>query len=243
MTCLRVALLTAFVALMAAAPAAASERSDARRFAAAMEPRIELTPEEREALVAGVEARAAHVATTCLPSVKAAATQRERARTLAVVYGFHTYAGIVATIARWLAEGDARLAAIHTSSKTLRRARAGRADLTRFFVALGAAAPADFCAAVTAWEADGFKGDPPGTDAIFAAIEDLEPYSHLRLARGTRLLRRHGATRAQRRAFSGTPRFPPLRDPAADPVEEALNMGPGREAPDDGPTRRPWGRG
>jgi hypothetical protein len=233
-------MLGVLLALVLAGPAAASERSEARRFAAAMEPRIQLTPEEREALVAGVEARAARVASSCLPSVKAAARKRERALTIGLVYGAYVQFGFTAAAVAWQEEGDARLAAIHTRSKVLTRARAARAELTELLAALTAAAPADFCAVVTAWEATGFKGEPPGSEAISDAITDFDWSLFSRLGRGMRVLWRHGATSAQRQALAGNPRWPRLREPAVDPVAEAINSAAGREAPDDGPTRAPW---
>jgi hypothetical protein len=240
MTLPRLALLIVSLALAVAAPASASERSEARRFAAAMEPEIGLTPEEGEALVAGMEARAAHVVATCLPSVKAAARKRERARTLEILYGLHVYADVLKTWAAWQADGDTRLRAIHTSSRVLRRARAARAEDTRFFAGMAAAAPVDFCAMVAAWEAHGFKGEPPEERATRdAALAYIESRYTGWLQRGTRLLWRHGATGAQRLAFSGIARWPRLREPAKDPVEEAIGAAAQRRTPGDGPTRLP----
>jgi hypothetical protein len=60
-----------------------------------------------------------------------------------------------------MGEGDARLAAIETGSRTLRRARVARARLTTFLREVGTAVPADFCAVVTAWQAKRWKGLPP----------------------------------------------------------------------------------
>src|SRR5215203_3984623 len=117
----RAALLTLLACLLAAAPATASERSEARKYAAAMQPQIELTPEEGEALVAG--------------------------------YGAHISITSYGHLKRWMGEADARLAAIRTRSRTLRRGRAARASITAFYGKLEAAAPVDFCAAVTGWQA------------------------------------------------------------------------------------------
>jgi hypothetical protein len=64
------------------------------------------------------------------------------------------------------------------------------------------------------------------------------------MKRGSRLLRHHGATRAQLRAFNGEPREPELREPAPDPVFEALGgEAPERTWPDDGGRREPWAVG
>jgi hypothetical protein len=147
------ALLIVLSCLVVAAPAAASERSEARRYAAAMEPKIAVTPEEGEALVAGIEARAAHVATTCLASVEAAAKKRERANLLMLLYDAHLAIDVYARYATWLKQGDERLAAIPTRSRTLRRARAVRPQAARMLSGLSELAPKDFCATVTAWEA------------------------------------------------------------------------------------------
>jgi hypothetical protein len=188
-----------------------------------------------------MEARAAHVVATCLPSVRAAARKRERARTLALVYGLHVYADVFATMTGWLADGDARLRAIRTSSRVLRRARAELAAATRFYVEMTVAAPGDFCAVVTAWEANGFKGEPPEeqalTDAVLRYVN--APYTGW-LQRGARLLWRYGATRAQRLAFKGLPRVPQLREPAKDPVLEAIGAAAEPRTPGDDPPRLPW---
>jgi hypothetical protein len=239
----RVALLTIFACVAIAGPAAASERSEARQFAAAMQPGLALTPEEAEAVVADYEARSAHVAATCLPAVKAAAKKADRALILGVVYSMHAYSATLKHMAVWLGEADARLAAIETDSRTLRRARAARAAITASFSELDAAMPADFCAMVTGWQAKRWKGDPPGSQALFETFDpsDDAAMTQRRMDRGSRLLRRHGATRAQRRAFNGIPREPDLREPAPDPVIEALGgePAPERTSPDDGGRREP----
>jgi len=229
----RAALLTLLACLLAAAPATASERSEARKYAAAMQPQIELTPEEGEALVAGYEANAAHVAATCLPAVKAAASKRDRVFVLTFVYGAHISITSYGHLKRWMGEADARLAAIRTRSRTLRRGRAARASITAFYGKLEAAAPVDFCAAVTGWQANGWKDVPPGTETLIGLLEE-GGLGSVRIRRGKQVLRRHGATRAQLRAFDGTPRWPELREPAPDPVIEAIT---GDDAP---ATVSPW---
>ena len=146
----RVALLTVLSCLGLAAPAAASERSEARQFAAAMHPKIELTPEDGEAMVADYEARSAHIAATCLPSVKAATKNDKRSFLLLGIYFIHVSVGAYGHASAWSKETDERLAALDIDSGTLRHARAARAALTRSLDATVAAAPADFCAMVTA---------------------------------------------------------------------------------------------
>ena len=211
--------------LALAAPAAASERSEARQYVAALQPKLELTPEQAEAMVADYEARSAHIAATCLPSVKAAAKKDERAMLLLGIY--YTHASVVAYDhgSTWSKETDERLAAIETGSRTLRRARAARAALTRSLDRTIAAAPADFCALVGAWEANGWKGRPPGSKPLFGAFDDADRLLAGRsMKRGVRLLRRNGATRAQILAFKLVPRWPELRDPAHDVVLDALGV-------------------
>ena len=220
-------LLTAVACLAATAPAAASERSEARKYADAMAPtKITLTPEEGEALVAGYEARSAHIAATCLDAVKDAARDEERSDALGFVYIVHLSIDSAALQEAWMREGDARLAAIRTSSRTLRRGRAARRQLTRFTGRLAVAWPADFCAVVTGWQAKGYKGAAPGLEAFDALVDDADdPRRDRWLERAERALKRHGATRAQRRAFGGTPVWPELtRKPAPDPVAEALGF-------------------
>jgi hypothetical protein len=236
----RAVFLTILVALAAAAPAAASERSEARRYAAAMQP-LTLAPEEAEALVAGMEARSAHVAATCMPSVAAAAKRKSRRETLELLYGSHLAAESYRRMAAWMAEGDDRLAAVATRSTALRRGRAGRQVATDLLRGMSELAPKDFCATVTAWEARAFKGDPWEVKAlvglvfgVFAEIDKFESWE-----RATKLLERHGATRAQRRAFSGeTDWIDDLREPAKDPVLDLLM--PGRDSSEGVGTRQPW---
>lgn len=237
----RVALLTILSCLAFAAPAAASERSEARQYAAAMQPKLELTPEQAEAMVADYEARSAHVAATCLTSVKAAAKQAERSFLLLAIYVTHASAAVYDHVSVWSTETDERLAAIATDSATLRHARAARAALTRSLDATKAAVPADFCAMVAAWRANGWKGRPPGSRPLFDEFEDAEKLLAGRsMQRGTRLLRRSGATRAQIRAFNLEPRWPGVRDPAHDVVIDALGFGgPERQSPDEGGRREP----
>jgi hypothetical protein len=237
----RVALLTALACLAIVAPAASSERSEARQFAAAMQPGLALTPEEAEAVVADYEARSAHVAATCLPAVKAAAKKLDRTFVLAVIYALYASAAAYEHMGAWMEEGDARLAAIETGSRTLRRARAVRAKNTALFGNLAAATPTDFCAVVTGWQAKRWKGEPPGSEPLFALFEDAGEPAARKMKRGSRLLRHHGATRAQLRAFNGIPREPDVREPAPDPVIEALGgePAPERTSPDDGGRREP----
>ena len=233
-------LLILLACLLVAAPAGASERSESRKYAAAMQPRVALTPEQAEALVADIEARAAQVAATCLPAIRAAAEQADRALVLALVYLVYSAEPALDHVVSWSGDADARLAAIDTRSRVLRRARAARRALTRTYADLVAAAPADFCASVTGWEAKGWKGEPPGTEALSALLEGPDVSESPRLKRGARLLRRHGATRRQVRAFNGTPSWPKLREPAPDPVVEALLPSEDRESPDDAPGRTPY---
>jgi hypothetical protein len=237
----RVALLTVLACLVIAAPAAASERSEARQYAAAMQPKLELTPEEAEAVVADYEARSAHISATCLVSVKAAAKKDERALTLAVVYAIHAFGATYGHLVAWSEETDARLAAIETGSRVLRRARAARTRITEFLGGLHEAASLDFCAMVEAWRANHWEGRPPGSKALFDEFKRADDVSSgRRMQRGTRLLRHHGATRGQLRAFNGQARWPELREPAEDVVFAALGFGPPeRTSPDEGGRREP----
>jgi hypothetical protein len=212
--------------LALAAPTAASERSEARRYVAALQPKLELTPEQAEAMVADYEARSAHISATCLPSVKAAAKNDKRAFLLVGIYYTHASVASYDHASTWSKETDERLAAIETGSRTLRRARAARAALTRSLDGTIAAAPADFCAMVAAWQANGWKGRPPGSKPLFDEFEEADKlFAGRSMKRGARVLRRNGATRAQIRAFKLKPRWPELRDPAHDVVLDALGFG------------------
>ncbi|HTE61754.1 MAG TPA: hypothetical protein VK631_15485 [Solirubrobacteraceae bacterium] len=160
-----------------------------------MQPKLELTPEEADALVADYEARSAHIAASCLPSVKAAARNEDRVFALLFVYVFHAFGATYDQLAAWSGEADARLAAIETGSRTLRRARAARTVLTESFAELHDAVPADFCAMVTAWQAKGWKGQPPGAQPLLDLFDEADGTVTRRIERGSRLLRRHGAKR------------------------------------------------
>jgi hypothetical protein len=94
---------------------------------------------------------------------------------------------------------------------------------------------------VTAWEARSFKGDPWEAKAllglfvgVLGEIDEFESWE-----RATAVLKRHGATRAQRKAFSGEPDWADLREPARDPVLELLM--PERDSSEGVGTRQPWG--
>jgi hypothetical protein len=235
----RTTLLTMLLCLVVAAPAAASERSEARRYAAAMHGGTELTAADAEALVAGVEARSAHVVATCMPSVEAAAKRKGRRDILSLLYSQHLSADIFGTLTAWLEEADDRLAAIHTRSTVLRRGRAARRDFTRFIRGLGDVAPEDFCATVTEWEARGFKGAPAEAEALVDLFVGLgEDLNFKRWGRASKLLKRHGATRAERAMFDGEPDWPELREPAKDPVADLLM--PERDSSEGAGTRQPW---
>lgn len=235
----RLAVLAFLVGLVAAAPAAASERSEARSYAAAMRGLTELTPEEAEALVVGMEARSAHVVATCMPSVQAAAKRKARRQTLGMLYLYHLGADVFGALADWMAEGDDRLADIKTRSTVLRRGRAARRGFTRFVRLMSEVGPKDFCAAALAWEARGFKGEPAELKALAKAFESL--FEDLNLqpwARASKRLKRHGATRAERMAFFGEPDWPEPREQAKDPVAELLM--PGRDSSEGAGSRQPW---
>jgi hypothetical protein len=62
-----------------------------------------------------------------------------------------------------------------------------------------------------------------------------------RMKRARVLLRRHGASRAQRAAFEGDGQFPDLREPARDPVGDVL-LPVARQSPAEGGTRTPSAR-
>jgi hypothetical protein len=213
-----VPLLVLAACLAAAAPAAASERSEARRYAKAMQPRIALTPAEADAIVADQVARTGHIASTCMPDVREAASDENRRPAVAFVYGFHAFDAYFRRQLAWLREGQERLATIPTRSRALRRGRAARAAGARILDDVLAATGGDFCAMLAAWKANGWAGELPAWEAaarLFGA--DGRP-----IRRATRVLRRHGATRAQRRAFAGDPAWRALGFPESDPVEDAL---------------------
>jgi hypothetical protein len=142
---------------------------------------------------------------------------------------------------RALTEDDNRLAAIPTRSRIPRRARAVRPQLARLLSGMREHAPKDFCAMVTAWEANGFKGDVDEADALLDLFREMNEHKGAGRAmnRASKLLKRHGATRAERAAFEGLPAWPELREPAKDPVAELLM--PGRDSSEGAGTREPWG--
>jgi hypothetical protein len=59
------------------------------------------------------------------------------------------------------------------------------------------------------------EGQIRGSEAL-AEPSESDASGRRRMKRASRLLRRHGAARAQFRAFNGTPRLPELREPAPD---------------------------
>jgi hypothetical protein len=213
-----VVLLVLVACVAAAAPAAASERSEARRYAKAMQPRITLTPAEADAIVADPGVRSSRIASTCMPTVREAASDENRRPAVVFVYVFHAYDAYYRRLLAWLREAEERLATIPTRSPALRRGRAERARGTRILDRVLATAGGDFCAILAAWQATGWAEEPPASKAATALL--AAPGGAIR--RATRVFRRHGATRAQRRAFAGQAAWPALEFPESDPVADAL---------------------
>lgn len=232
-------LLLALVAtVILAAPAAASERSEARALLAALEPEITLTPLEQEAIVTDYEARAAQVAATCMDDVRVAARKPVRTLDFLIPYSLHVAAAAHARTARWSADSRAALAAVRAASPVLRRAVAARARLLRRAEEL-VLAPVDFCAELAAWRAGGWKG----RTASSARFDDVTSSPLMRrLERRARmadpLLRRAGATKRQMNAWHGEPGTPELREPK-DPVVAEILAGFGQERETGGPGRTP----
>jgi hypothetical protein len=135
-------------------------------------------------------------------------------------------------------EADTRLAPIATRTPVLRRGRAQRRWFSGFARRMADLAPLDFCATVTRWERNGFKGRPPELKAFMELFQELfSPRVGVNAwLRAEARLKHHGATRAQRKAFAGEPDWPEPRDPAPDPVADLLE--PKRD--DGAGSRQPW---
>ena len=134
MTVRRAAAL-ALLFLLAAAPSAgasASKRAGAHAIIRALQPEVELTPAQREALVADQEARAAAVAATCLATVQAAAAGKRRATITGGLYYDYVTAAQGPIRSRWQRDSAQRLGALQLHARVLRRGVAARARFLRF---------------------------------------------------------------------------------------------------------------
>jgi hypothetical protein len=206
------ALLAVVAALLVAAPpAGASERSEARRYVAALEAYVRAS---RPALVAAVpeyHTRRSAVAGDCL-TVAADGVSEDAAGARILLDG---WAWQVAPLAKAISAPAERLVrrlgAIPTRTRVLRRGRAAFARSVRTGFApfpLADALPHGPCAALRAWQAAGWTSDPPAELApIDAAVRaddvqgdaDVDP-----LFRAVALLKRHHAPRSATTALENT---------------------------------------
>jgi hypothetical protein len=236
------ALLIALACLVTAAPAAASERSEARAYAAAL--KVDLVPAQADydAWLADYRFRAGYVAATCLDVVKQGVRDHDRGIELFMLYTIYALRAPIASEQQWSRTVDDRLAAIPTRSRALRRGRAARRVETAALGAFVAAAPDDFCREIRDWQAKGWKGRSASLKRwrTLEAEGDAGGRRAQRIVRAVQVLERHGATRRVVMAFTGT-RPAPVDEPElpSDPVFEALEGEPERESPGGGPTRRP----
>ena len=229
-------LLIALACVVFATPAEASERSEARAYLAALE--AESVP-STAALVADYEFRAAYAEATCLNVVEQGVRDHGRELGILLLYAFYAVQGAYAAEAERSQRLDDRLAAIPTESLALRQGRADRRRSTRLLRNVADAASEDFCVEAAAWQAKGWKGASPSTRRVRAVIRRADEVPDRRLRPPLRVLARHGATPAQRRAFAG--REPDALDAVDlehDAVVRAIIETPRR--PPDGPSvRRP----
>ena len=152
------ALLIALACLVTAAPAAASERSESRAYAAALKLDLVLAQADYDAWLADYRFRAGYVAATCLDVVKQGVRDHDRGIELFMLYTIYALRAPIASEQQWSRTVDDRLAAIPTRSRALRRGRAARRVETAALGAFLAAAPDDFCREIRDWQAKGWKG-------------------------------------------------------------------------------------
>ena len=236
------ALLIALACLVTAAPAAASERSEARAYAAALKVDLVPTRADYDVWLADYRFRAGYVAATCLDVVKQGVRDHDRGAELFMLYTIYSLHAPIASEQRWSVTVDDRLAAIPTRSRALRRGRAARRVETAALGAFLAAAPVDFCREIRDWQAKGWKGRSASLKRwrTLEAEGDAGGRRAQRIVRAVQVLERHGAARRVVMAFTGT-RPAPVDEPElpADPVLDALETPADRESPGGGPTRRP----
>ena len=163
------ALLIALACLVAAAPAAASERSEARAYIAALQVDLAPTPADYAAWLADYRFRAHYVAATCLDAAEEGARRHDRSSLLLLTYFMYAADALQGSRIAWSEAVDQRLAAIPTRSRVLRRGRLARRHDTAERRAVVAATPEDFCGEVRDWQAAGWKGRSPMQQRLRAA--------------------------------------------------------------------------
>jgi hypothetical protein len=179
------------LALLPAAAARADTRSEVRHYVAAVHPLVVAQPGAIVAARAELVARRERVAATCPDLLRRAAANEIRAIDLSFAYFLEGYDPLVDVLVPLETAADARLAAIPTHSRLLRRARAARRRLTAILAALNSKFP-DFCGTVGAWRAGGYKGDMIDNE-VSRKLKSVERDDAL-LVRAAHFLRRHGAS-------------------------------------------------
>ncbi len=234
----RAAALALFLFLAAAPPAAASasKRAGAHAILRALQPKVELTAEQREAIVADQDARAASVAATCLDTVQAAVAGKRRADMTGALYYSYVTAAQGPIRRGWQRDSAKRLAALQLHARVLRRGIAARARFLRMSRQLEHAMPADFCAALTAWQASKWKDIPLDVPADVR----LRHHDADRLIAALDVLMNHGGKLDTFVAWLGEPSWPDLREPAPDPILKLLAKAANPRVTDPDAPGRSW---
>lgn len=184
------ALLACLVLLAPAA--AASNRSEARRYGAALRAYADAGRATDAASAPAYHARRDAVVAGCLDVVRDGAR-----RQFIAVLNLYVLWAAKPLIDAAQPESDRlvrRLGRTPTRSRTLRRARRAHSRRNRDYAGIPALLPADLCAELAAWQAAGWSvDDQPGSSKRLLALQNkVYRRDDAAIERGARFLRRHG---------------------------------------------------
>jgi hypothetical protein len=213
--------------LLLAPAAAASKRSEVRRYGAALHAYAKAEGDAALASAPAYRARRDAVAAGCLDVVRDGARQQ----LIAVVVLYHLWAAKPLVEAAQPAADRfvRRLGRTPTRSRTLRRARRAHSRRHRDYARIPALLPADLCAELSAWQAAGWSAaaTPAGVEQVDAVEAKVHERDDAAIARGARFLRRHGVSaRAADVFLRGTADgYDSLfaGDPVIQAIEDAVN--------------------
>ena len=214
--------LAALLAVALAAPAAAADGDGASRFRAAARAFLGASAQQTAAAAPAADARRDAVVSGCLDVVRDGAARQPV--TLGRYYvAWHAVPLDLATAPA--VDGlVARLRRVTSPALPLRRARAAFTRRAEDRARIARLLPADLCASLRAWQAQGWRGraTPAPWRRAIERYDRIHERDDPALVRGARLLRRRGASRRVADVFA--PGIAQAERPslAGDPVLQAI---------------------
>jgi hypothetical protein len=214
--------------LLALAPAAAaSKRSEARRYAVAIRAFADAERQAVGAATPAYHARRDAVAAGCIDVVQDGA--RRQLFAILQLYVFWAAKPLVEAAQPEADRLVRRLGRVTTRSRTLRRARAAHSRRSRTYADVPALLPADLCAELAAWQAAGWRSadEPASSRQLERRRKRVRRRDEPALDRGARFLRRHGVGGRIAAVFEdgSTEVYNSLfeDDPVGQAIEDAVN--------------------